>query len=100
MRMIELALERLAALWTLPRSLVGIVVFLAGVVGAAEHRFTIDNPLNLDWPGELIHLDIPEANASGDWVAVYDDKTVPAQVEPGAAGDGKTRLWFIASLAD
>lgn len=84
---------------TFPRSFVGVVVLLASITTAAEHHFTIDNPLNLDWPAELIYLDIPERAASGDWVATYDGKTVPAQVEPGAAVEGKTRVWFIASLA-
>lgn len=98
-RMIERVLERLAMSCTLPQLIVGAVVLLVGIAGAAEHRFTIENPLNLDWPAELIHLDIPEAHAGGDWVAEYDGKTVPAQIEPGVAVEGKSRVWFIASLA-
>lgn len=98
-RRIERTLETLSMTTRPFRSLLVFLAALPALLHAAEHRFTIDNPLNLDWPAELVYLDIPEADARGDWVAEYDGKTVPAQVEPGAAAAGKSRVWFIASLA-
>lgn len=79
---------------------VGIVAVLLTVtrLHAAERTYTIENPLNHNWPAELVYLDVEGANLSGDWVAVVDGDRRPAQIEPGAAPAGKTRMWFIATL--
>ncbi len=76
------------------RSFLLACCFLPSVL-LAQESFTIPNPLKLDWPGELVHLDVP--SASGPLSVEIDGEKRPAQIEK--TSDGKTRVWFIATLA-
>ncbi|MEX2386730.1 MAG: hypothetical protein WD534_02545 [Phycisphaeraceae bacterium] len=79
--------------------LAGLVMgFLPSARAWAEHEVEIPNALELGWPWELVHVDLP-ATADGPLVAAFGEHTRPVQIEQvdGEAGP-TTRAWFLATI--
>ncbi len=73
------------------------LLFLVAVAAAGEVHVPITNPLNLDWPWELVHRDLPAGSLPAQAVAEGMGAPRPVQVE--ALPDGRQRAWFIATVA-
>lgn len=78
----------------IPTLLLSVLPLLAW---SAEATVTIPNPLGLSFPWDLVHADVPGVFA-GPVTARIGAETRPAQVEPGAAAAGATRVWFVATV--
>lgn len=74
-----------------------LLASLALPLSAGEVTVPITNPLNLDWPWELVHRDLPAGSLPAQAVARFHGETRPVQIE--ALPDGRQRAWFIATLA-
>lgn len=72
----------------------------AGIESTAPGRYLLANPLGLDWPGELVHIDLPANAISGDAVVQMGDQIRPAQVERLRVGSRRiARVWFVVTMA-
>lgn len=72
------------------------LLFMSALAAAGEVPVPITNPLNLDWPWELVHRDLPAGTLPTQAVAAGMGDPRPVQVE--ALPDGKQRAWFIATV--
>ena len=75
-----------------------MLLLVAAAVFAEE--VTITNPLGLNWPWELTHVDYPAGTFDGaQTIGPFDGSRRPVQVQRVAV-DGKAidRAWFIATL--
>ncbi len=72
------------------------LLFMSVLAAAGEVAVPITNPLNLDWPWELVHRDLPAGSLPAHAVAAGMGEPRPVQVE--SLPDGKQRAWFIATV--
>src|SRR4051812_21649207 len=75
-----------------------LLVLLMAFAGAeaGEVAIAIANPLDLEWPWELVHRDLPAATLAPPLVMEAAGERRPAQLEQLA--DGRQRIWFLATL--
>lgn len=83
-------------LTTLPHMRPLPLLLLALAVSAGEVPVPIANPLNLDWPWELVHRDLPAGTLPTTAIATGMGEPRPVQVE--TLPDGQQRAWFIATV--
>ncbi len=74
-----------------------LIAALSAHVAAGEVAVPITNPLNLDWPWELVHRDLPAGSLPAQAVAHVGPETRPVQIE--TLPNGRQRAWFIATMA-
>ncbi|MCC5829748.1 MAG: heparinase II/III family protein [Phycisphaeraceae bacterium] len=78
-----------------------LVMLCACASVRAENRFELEipNTLELTWPLELVHFDLP-AGVRGPMVAEFDDHVRPVQLQQATDEDGKriSRAWFLATI--
>ena len=63
-----------------------------------ESIHTIANPLQLHWPWELVHVDVPVDASRGDLSVRIGEELRPAQVGAVSADGKSVAVWFIATL--
>ncbi|MFW6106610.1 MAG: hypothetical protein ACOC8H_00455, partial [bacterium] len=77
-----------------------LLTAVCGVAGAeTAHEFDIPNELGLDWPLELIYVDLPEG-IDGPLVADFGGHVRPVQVEEAKDESGRSvrRAWMLATV--
>jgi len=86
----------------LPRTfnVLTLLLVTTAAVFAAERQATIANPLGLNWPGDLTHIDFPAGTFDGDvTVGPFADARRPVQVQHVIVdGQSVDRAWFVATL--
>ena len=74
-----------------------VLLLVTALAAAGEVQVPITNPLNLDWPWELVHRDLPAGSLPAPAIAAGMGDPRPVQLE--TLSDGRQRAWFNATVA-